>query len=601
MEQKQYLVNKQFDGDCFKNLQNIDSLESLTNAFCHAKIHFDTHPDNYTKLDYMYFIDTIYDSLRTLYIKDPGVATKVPTLVGIASLDTNPEQDKIDKAMPVEGIYLINTAGKYTNIFDEDGEPTEITVDDLANIVVLLPKFDQDYVYYEKVLYALNTNNTLIHENIKVIIPKGHTLGRYKSGDTIECKNVDLNTFAHLIAQSPLIPHIESEIIAPKISPIYGENTDTDVEIEYIVTIMSIDETEMAHDYPQVQYSRGDVVYDQENINIELSSRELNDLNQYVYTYKVKFTVTNDFTQPDWNKDIDVQFKVKDVIGSEKEVSVDTTHIPWGKRNDDEIHISINNNNITSNSFDITLFDLPKFTISATQNNNDWSIKSLNLFNGDNLLESTDTNSLEYEEKIELNDYQYKIEVEYKDGHVVTREFSIERKFPMCYGFMSTSTITKLVTSYELKEFQKLFISMEEILDEDGEVFSKEIRCQTFPFDEIKNYYGELKMNIPKAGNENYYHAVIAYPATNAEGDQETGKLTKIIKNNTIQSEEGNDHSVSELSGFIMYESPIQIRTYEVNGESHTVSFIEIDGRPYYLYYSEYAQPFNEDDSLIIY
>jgi len=50
-----------------------------------------------------------------------------------------------------------------------------------------------------------------------------------------------------------------------------------------------------------------------------------------------------------------------------------------------------------------------------------------------------------------------------------------------------------------------------------------------------------------------------------------------------------------------MYESPIQIRSYEVNGESYTVSFIDVDRRPYYLYYSEYAQPFNEDDSLTIY
>ena len=39
----------------------------------------------------MRFIDAIYESLRTLYINDPGVATKVPTLVGIASLDTDPE------------------------------------------------------------------------------------------------------------------------------------------------------------------------------------------------------------------------------------------------------------------------------------------------------------------------------------------------------------------------------------------------------------------------------------------------------------------------------------------------------------------------------
>ena len=144
-----YSTNSCFD---LNNLPKTTELSTLLSHLCELMIRFDSAPNKYQKADYEHFVKTITNALIYLYTKDQSTSDleNVIHFMGIATLDTDPQQERVSNEHKYPGMYLANTVGVYTNF--------GIEVTTLANsIVYFFPKIVNGlFTGYEKFTYNID-------------------------------------------------------------------------------------------------------------------------------------------------------------------------------------------------------------------------------------------------------------------------------------------------------------------------------------------------------------------------------------------------------------------------------------------------------------
>lgn len=611
MEPKQYLVTQDLQTSCFdeEELYTVEDISDLNNALCEAKIRFDTHPKNYTKQDYMYLVNILMSVLTKLY-KDVDPATAfITTIVGIANTNTNPEQDVVTLSLPNLGTYLINEAGIYENFLNRNGNPIEVTENEVVNIVLFIPIADG---YYRKIIYKTHQEGVRLMHPIDVVLPEGHTLGKYTNGDTIEVppEGLNLEELLTQIAQTSLSPSIElvEMLIDNKsFNPIeeelpYFDLKNLKIQCTYKITINSIKGTLLNEDSIESYWNRDN---ESHPITIDSIESSLNEKNQYVYTVKTSLNIDDTNNLPIVHKSpVLITFKALDTLGDvtkEKDWGKIETELKWKNKIEDEINIEFVEEDIYEQDDEhiyISSLELPHYIINPTNKNN-IEISNIKVNNTEIDL----SKQYEFIETEENSEYTYVITVSYNDGDVIEKTINVYKAIPMFFGYMSSTVILNhLEASMKLSDFKDCFTT-KSLIDNETE-YKPAVKLWQIPFIEDKDYFKKVKFDISYVGNIDNFHAVIAYPAYNIkeDGEVESGILTEVIQNMTETDESEENKALNVLGSFIQYSDGLSKREYidKEDGTRITAPVISLDGRQYYVYYSEDPTPFSEKVNLKI-